>query len=77
MAWSTCRHCREPITGEGVRYAVRHHMHFACYLDSGKTIAKLTDWQVGQFPFRLIRERGLEAEVQARMQGIMASSDYE
>ena len=59
---NTCRFCKEstfhPET-EGVRYGPRHFAHFACYLDAGKTLEALTKWQVGRFPFKMLKERGL------------------
>jgi len=61
----TCRFCRGQDTKGAdtmVKYGPRHHAHFACYLDSGKTLSDLSPWQVGTFPYRLIVDHGLEAE---------------
>lgn len=60
--WSTCRFCKETSyhpEKEGVRYAVRHFAHFKCYLDAGKSLDNLTPWQVGLFPFQLLKAKGL------------------
>lgn len=65
---STCRFC-DGTSSDGdnmVKYGVRHYAHFKCYLDAGKTLATLHDWQVGQFPFRLLKERGLDTEALQR-----------
>jgi hypothetical protein len=56
----TCRFCkswRDP--DKMVKYGVRHYAHFACYLDAGKPIEELSDWQIVAFPARLLKERGL------------------
>jgi hypothetical protein len=42
-----------------VKYGVRHYAHFRCYLDAGKKLDDLHGWQVSQFPFALLKERGL------------------
>lgn len=60
--WATCRFCKETAHQDRmVKYGVRHYAHFNCYLDN-KTLHKLLPWQIGQFPWKLIKERGLEAE---------------
>jgi hypothetical protein len=57
----TCRFCKESSfdTDKMVKYGVRHYAHFKCYLDAGKSLDDLHSWQVGQFPYRLLKERGL------------------
>jgi hypothetical protein len=42
-----------------VKYSVRHYAHFECYLEAGKSLRELRDWQVIQFPHRLLKDRGL------------------
>lgn len=58
LSFNTCRFC-----GDGdqamVRYGIRHHAHFKCYLDAGKKLSDLHPWQVRQFPYKLLKERGL------------------
>ena len=57
---STCRFCGEFVrSSDSVKYGVRHYAHFHCYLDAGKQLDDLHAWQVGQFPWALLRERGL------------------
>jgi hypothetical protein len=58
------RHCR--MCGGSdfglLKYGRRHYAHHACYLNAGKKLADLPAWRVGEFPFRLLKERGLEEE---------------
>jgi hypothetical protein len=58
---NTCRFCKSHMTTRDklVKYGTRHYAHFACYLDAGKSLSDLRDWQIMQFPFRLIVDRGL------------------
>jgi hypothetical protein len=63
MTTSTCRFCKE-LVDRGVKYSTRHYAHYDCYLDAGKSLSDLTQWQVSQFPFRLIMDRGLQNEVE-------------
>ena len=63
----TCRFCGAQDHGGTdtmVKYGVRHHAHFACYLNAGKPLSDLHAWQIGTFPFRLIKDRGLMDEVE-------------
>lgn len=57
----TCRFCK--VHGYDhtafVKYGVRHYAHHRCYLDAGKSLSDLHDWQIMQFPHRLLSERGL------------------
>ena len=56
----TCRFCKSwKDEDQMVKYGVRHYAHFACYLDAGKSLADLHDWQVSTFPYKLLKERGL------------------
>jgi len=56
-----CRFCRDR-SQRLVKYNVRHYAHFKCYLDAGKKLSDLHAWQVGEFPFKLLKEHGLEVE---------------
>lgn len=55
----TCRFCGGWKDQNMVQYGIRHHAHFHCYLDAGKNLDDLHAWQVGQFPYKLLKERGL------------------
>lgn len=55
-----CRFC-ESRDQSLVKYGVRHYAHFHCYLDAGKSLDDIWAWQVRQFPYRLLKERGLLA----------------
>lgn len=57
----TCRFCGDWKNQDMVKYGVRHYAHFRCYLDAGKTLDDLWPWQVGEFPHKLLKERGLLA----------------
>lgn len=64
--WSyrTCRFCGEIVFDDhSVKYEVRHYAHFKCYLDAGKPLSALHEWQRAQFPYRLLKERGLLDQV--------------
>lgn len=62
---ATCRFCGDWKDQMMVKYNVRHYAHFRCYLDAGKSLSDLYAWQVRQFPYKLLKERGLLAEVAA------------
>lgn len=54
---TTCRFCG--VQGERrnfVKYGVRHHAHHECYLGAGKKLDALHDWQVLQFPYRILQK---------------------
>lgn len=57
----TCRFCKKTsFDSEGmVKYGVRHYACYDCYLDAGKTLNALHSWQVGEFPCRVLKDRGL------------------
>lgn len=60
--WGTCRFCGQTSNYDRmVKYGVRHYAHFDCYLDH-KPLSELHAWQVGTFPWKVLRDRGLEAE---------------
>ncbi len=55
----TCRFCDNWKDQNMVQYGARHHAHFRCYLDAGKTLDKLAAWKVAEFPYFLLKERNL------------------
>lgn len=56
----TCRFCKSwKDEDRMVKYGVRHYAHFECYLDAGKSLDGLHDWQIIAFPAVLLKERGL------------------
>jgi len=59
--YCNCRFCKKlSFDGDGmVKYGTRHYAHFECYLAAGKPLSALRDWQVIQFPHRLLKDRGL------------------
>ena len=62
---NVCRLCHRDVRHyDGIQYGKRHYAHFACYLDAGKPLSDLDEWQIEGFPFKLINERGLMAEVE-------------
>lgn len=57
---ATCRFCKRwEASVEMVTYSTRHHAHFECYLNAGKPLTALSDWQIGRFPYRLLKAAGL------------------
>jgi hypothetical protein len=50
-----CRFCNWRDQGM-VKYGPRHYAHYRCYLEKGKSLADLHDWQLGEFPARLLFE---------------------
>lgn len=69
---SQCRFC-EDRSQRLVKYNVRHYAHFKCYLDAGKALSDLHAWQIAEFPFRLLSDRGLEAEAFASLAEVSRS----
>lgn len=62
MSMQTCRFCKSwKHEDQMVKYGVRHYAHFDCYLDAGKDIENLHDWQIVKFPHRMLLDRGLGA----------------
>ena len=59
---NTCRFCGEQHNSM-VRYGKRHYACWPCYLDAGKPLSDLVTVELRQIPWRLVRDRGLEAEV--------------
>lgn len=58
----TCRFCKQSDcdgTNTMVKYGARHYAHYRCYLDAGKKLDDLHGWQVGLFPYKLLKERSL------------------
>jgi hypothetical protein len=58
LSFNTCRFCDDRDQSM-VKYGVRHYAHYRCYLDAGKSLDDLHPWQARQFPYRLLKERGL------------------
>lgn len=58
---NTCRFCKKWEMEEErlIKYGVRHYAHPTCYLDAGKSLDDLHAWQVDNFPYFLLKERGL------------------
>lgn len=63
---STCRFCDNWQDQGMVKYGTRHYAHFKCYLDAGKLVDDLSAWQLSQFPYRLLKERGLLEQVRTK-----------
>jgi hypothetical protein len=61
MGYCNCRFCKKSsFDGDDmVKYGVRHYAHFKCYLDAGKTLDTLSAWQANNFPYFLLKDRGL------------------
>ena len=59
MSWNHCRFCDDWRDQNLVKYSTRHYAHFKCYLDAGKPLEKLPPWQIREFPYFLLKERGL------------------
>jgi hypothetical protein len=57
--FNTCRFCDNWRNQNMVKYGTRHYAHFQCYLDAGKPIESLHAWQLKEFPYMLLKERGL------------------
>lgn len=67
--YNTCRFCKSPMSSDLVKYGTRHYAHYACYLDAGKKLSDLPAWQIGKFPYFLLKERGLLEEAQRLTKG--------
>jgi len=59
---SNCRFCDNWRDQGMVKYGTRHYAHFRCYLEHGKSLTDLPDWQLGTFPYRLLREFNITDE---------------
>ena len=76
IKFNKCRFCKKtefdhpdgPTSGM-FKYGVRHYAHFHCYLDAGKTLENLNRWQVGNFPYFFLKERGLLETANAIIKG--------
>lgn len=63
--WNTCRVCHQAGPSQRmVKYGIRHYAHFACYLESGRSLDTLPAWQVRRFPALLLNRHGLMAEAE-------------
>ena len=56
-----CRFCHRSETDHDrvIKYGTRHYAHFKCYLEAGRKIEHLSEYQVGRFPALLLKEHGL------------------
>lgn len=54
-----CRFCNNWRDQGMVKYGPRHHAHFRCFLENGKSLHKIPAWRLGDFPFRLLKEFGI------------------
>ncbi len=63
----TCRYCKKQDGLPMVKYEVRHYAHFACFLDLKGThgLMSLSAWKIKQFPWLLVKERGIESQIKA------------
>lgn len=64
-SYNTCRFCHKVGSDRMVKYGTRHYAHHACYLNAGKQLTDLRDWQIVQFPYLLAKEHGLLDVVEA------------
>ena len=49
-SYNTCRFCgRSAERGWLVKYGTRHYAHPDCYLNAGKKVEDLSDWEQSQF----------------------------
>jgi hypothetical protein len=62
-----CRFCDNWRDQGLVKYGTRHYAHFRCYLDAGKSLDRLASWQLEEFPYFLLKERGLLERVKERI----------
>lgn len=58
----TCRYCKQDNRERMVKYGTRHYAHFACFLELKGTegLKDLHAWQLRQFPWILVKEKGIE-----------------
>jgi hypothetical protein len=64
--YNACRFCQDTRQGL-VHYGVRHYAHYECYIKAGKSLDDLHAWQVGQFPYRVLKMHGLEKQAEKMM----------
>ena len=58
--FQVCRFCKQDDSFQKmVKYSTRHYAHFDCYLSAGKSLDALSPWQVGQFPFLVLKDHDL------------------
>jgi hypothetical protein len=74
MSYSTCRFCgKSEFDYDGmVKYSVRHYAHFRCFLENkgANGFLDLHDWQIVEFPYRLLEEFGLTGDAIRAMERI-------
>lgn len=57
----TCRFCKA-CSSDLLKYSTRAYAHHACFLDAGHKLTELRPWQVAQFPWTVLNQRGLVEE---------------
>ena len=65
MTYHHCRFCDDWRDQGLVKYGARHYAHYRCYLDAGKPLSALSKWQIDEFPYFLLKDRGLLPEAEA------------
>lgn len=78
MRMNTCRFCGKQefgcdATDKLVQYATRSYAHHRCYLERGKMLTDLRDWQIVNFPYKLLKEFDLSDFAIEAMQRIKES----
>lgn len=57
-----CRFCNNWRDQGMVKYGPRHHAHFKCFLEHGKSLRDLPARKLSRFPYRLLREHNITDE---------------
>jgi len=77
-SFATCRFCGKSSLGntdDMVKYGVRHYAHFRCYLEAGKSLTDLRDWQIVEFPALLLHKHGLTEVAEAAIARLKPRED--
>lgn len=61
---NTCRFCKSRHNSM-VRYSRTHYACWPCFLDNGKPLEHLATAELRRIPWRIVRDRGLEAKIGA------------
>jgi hypothetical protein len=72
----TCRYCGKfgVDSSHFVKYGRRHYAHHRCYLGRHKNLNKLTPHQIGQFPWKLLREFDLFSSAEQRLNAVQQAA---
>jgi hypothetical protein len=75
--YKTCRFCGEGGFDGMVKYGVRHHAHYRCFLEAkgANGYLGLHDWQMVDFPYNLLVEFGLTSDAYAASDRINNGTD--